>query len=310
MGSKPTPTLIQREDAASPSGEAGRRSALERAKQRAAGKVVPGPMEDVSRFDEVRAAGRGMRPAPGAASPPTTLSRATEQSLQAVAAANRPSAQPQESAPPDQTLAQEVHELDVETLANLLRCDARTARRVHELLNPDKESGNFERIRRTIEGRLGMLDIGEFLMNGVLSQRVTIIPPSETSKTGLEVVFQTVTDGVEAHIDRLMSDEAARIRHVRLAEGSDKVVDAEMNQREYVRRQNELSLAVHLRSYMGNAWPALTSANGEVDAAAVQKRLALVRQVPSALMTLVVYNLGWFLERVQETLDVAVLGNG
>lgn len=303
------PKKIQREDSASPAGGRERRALLEQAKARTAAQSRPGDMQGTPRFDEVVEAGRGMRPAPGASTPPPTLSKGTSDALAAVVEANRNRPAPAAAEETD-TPKEPAAEFTTDTLAETLRCDARTARRVFEVLYPEKEPGSAVAMRRAIEKRLGALDIGEFLMNGVLSQRVTIIPPSEMLKSGLEVTFQTVTDGVEAHIDRLLSDEVARIRHVRLAEGSDKVVDAEMNQREYVRRQNEYAFAVHIRNYAGAQWPSVTKANGEVDETAVQKRLSMVRQVPSPLFALVINNLGWFLERVQETLDVAVLGNG
>lgn len=304
MASK-EPTKIQRADASSPATSADRKSVLERAKDRTRTRDRPGDMTGTPRFDDLASDPR-MQAAPGAGTPPpSALSKGTSQALEAVAAANK--TRPAEPATEEEPTAPE--DFDAESIAETLRCDLRTARRIVEVLYPEREPGSTARLRKAVEARVGPLDIGEFLMNGVASQRVPIIPASDTQK-GLEVVFATTVDGVEVVIDRMISDEGARIRHIRLSEGSDKVVDAQMSEREFVRRQNELAVAVHVRSYMGNAWPALVNAQGLVDEAAVQKRLALVRQISAPLFVMIVNNLGWFLERVQETLDVAVLGNG
>lgn len=305
----PPSKAIQREDAGSPAGGPDRKSVLERAKarSRAGASERPGDMENTPRFDQLQADPR-MQAAPGAANPPpSALSKGTAQALEAVAQANRDRPEPKEEEPQSEP---EATDFEPEDIADTLRCDARTARRIYEVLYPEKDPGSLSKQRKTIEKRVGPLDIGEFLMNGVASQRVMIIPPSETVQKGLEVVYTTVTDGVEAHVDRLVADEAARIRHVRLSDGSDKVIDASMTEREFVRRQNEYAAVVHIRSYMGSPWPAIVNAQGLVDEAAVQQRLAKVRQIPSPIFAMVINNLGWFLERVQETLDVAVLGNG
>lgn len=302
------PKALQREDAGSPSAAMDRKSVLARAKERSRARVGggerPGDMEGTPRFDQLQSDPR-MQAAPGATSPPSALSKGTAVALEAVAQANR-----DRPAPPEAPEApEEPGTLEPEDLVEVLQCDARTARRVWEVLYPENDPSGLGKQRKAIEKRVGPLDIGEFLMNGVVSQRVPIIPSAGDQK-GLEVVFTTVTDGVEAHIDRLVADEAARIRHVRLEGGSDKVIDANMTEREFVRRQNEYAVVAHVRSYMGQAWPPITNAQGLVDEAAVRTRLEKVRQLPSPVFVLIINNLGWFLDRVQETLDVAVLGNG
>ncbi len=303
------PSLIQQEDARSPAAGGGRREILERAKARSRANGTkgerPGALEGVPRFDQIRSDPR-MVAAPGAGSaPPSTISRGTADALAAVAAANQ--SPPSDVGEPVQVDSPEL--LGLGDIVEILGCDQRAAKKISEILYQDRDPSGYAAHRKAVERRVGPLDLGEFLMNGVASQAVQIIPASDTHK-GLQIVYSTVVDGVEAHVDALMGDEAARIRHVRLHEGGDKVIDANMTEREFVRRQNELAVAVHVRSYMGQAWPAITDAQGNVNADAVRTRVAKVRQIPSPLFVMVVNNLGWFLERVQETLDVAVLGNG
>lgn len=303
MSSSPT-KAIQREDASAlPEGEsARRRSVLDAAKARALAKGGrPQDMTGTPRFDRVEEDAKAMRPAPGHNMAPPTLSPQTSAALEAIAAANQrsPAEEPvvEDEALPD---------LDMQAIGELLRVDMRTAKRIHDILHPEKDSDTSR--RRAVEKRIvNKLDIGEFLMNGTVTQRVPVIPVTETMRTGLEVTYQTVHDVVESYVDRALADEAAKIRKVREGET---FVDSEMSQREYVRRQNEYALATHVKSYGNTSWPAVVKPDGNVDENAMQKRIGLVKQIPSPLFTLLVNNLGWFLERVQEALDVAVLGNG
>jgi hypothetical protein len=304
---RPTPTPLQREDAAAGASDDAQhhRRILEAAKARAKARGDrPGEMTGTPRFDQVHEASKNMRPAPGHDVPPPTLSPETSRALEEVARANRPVPQePQvEEAAPERA---EAMELDVEGLADLFGIDLRLATRVHEELHPVESQDAL--IRRRIEQRLQPIDIGEFLMNGVFSQKVVIVPMSETVKTGLAITYQTVSDAVESVVDRLLSEEAARIRKVRDGE---KFIDVEMSQREYVRRQNEYALAVHITSYNGDHWRTLIQPDGTVNEDALQARLAKVRLIPSPVLTYALQNLGWFLERVQSALEVSVLGNG
>lgn len=304
------PTAIQREDAV-PS--ASQRALLERSKARAAQNADrPRPGDELRQggtpsFADVREIGKRMQPAPGSQNPPPqALSPATVSGLQAVAAATEARvAQPEPAAPAPAA------DLGPETVADLLSCDLRTAARVVEILYPEKDLGPDARARKAVEARLRPLDIGQFLMNGVLTQVVQIMPPSESLRSGLVVEYQTSVDGVEAYMDRLLGDEAARTRTLRVESGERvKDVDTQMTEREYVRRTSELALVVGVRSYMGNTWPALTKQSGDIDEAAVKTRLANVRQIPTAVMQHVGNNLRWFLDRVEKTLDSATLGNG
>jgi len=297
----------QRDDAVEQSTPeaARRRSVLEKAKARA-NAPRPGPLRDTPRFDEVQAAGKTMRPAPGHDTPPPTLSRGTADALAAMAEANAnrtaaPAADVQDPAPrtvPDGPL-------DREAISELLGVDLLVASEIYSIAYPSRDDD--VPLKRRIEMRLQPIDIGEFLMNGSVTQVVPLIQPSESVRKGLNITFQTVTDAVEAVVDRLLSVEAAKIRKER---DGDTFIDVEMSQREYVRRQNEYAIAVHVSAYGEAKWPPLLNGSGVVDEGAIQQRMAKVRQIPSPVFGMMVDNLGWFLVRVQRTLEVAVLGNG
>jgi hypothetical protein len=298
------PVYPQREDGEQ---DQRRRGILERAKARAsAGGDRPKALENVPRFDEVHAAGKTMKPAPGHSTPPPGLSKGTAAALDAVEEANRsrpvePSQEAEAVAP-----AGPAAPLDRDDIAELFGVTPAVAREIFSLAYP-AEDDNIS-LRRRVEKRLPALDIGEFLMNGSATQAVPIIPVTDTVRKGLTITYQSVTEAVEASVDYHLSTEAAKIRKER-GEG-DKFIDVEMSQREYVRRQNEYALAVHIAAYGDQKWPALLSANGTVDEPALALRLTKVRQIPSALFGMAIQNLSWFLDRVQRTLEVAVLGNG
>ena len=297
------PPPLQREDTASAAAGDARRKILERAKSNAErGGQRPGPMEGVPRFDMVDTESKTMKPAPGHATPPPGLSRNTIEALNAVASANQGSAElPSDEAavevpPPAEPLTREM-------IATLLDISPERASEVLNIVRP----GNDISTRRRIEARLTPIDIGEFLMNSHATQSVPLIPATESLRKGLTITYQSVTEAVEAAVDCRLSTEAARIRKERDGTG---FIDVEMSQREYVRRQNEFSLAVHIHAYGDQRWPVLLTATGAVDEGALDLRMATVRQIPAAIFVMAIQNLAWFLDRVQRTLEVAVLGNG
>jgi len=295
-----TPQRGDAEQAATPEA-ARRRAVLERAKSRsrAGADARPGPMEGTPSFEQVNSA-KTMRPAPGHDSPPV-LSKETMAGLEAVARVNTKQTTPEEEEAETAAQATGPVQLTREDIVEMFGTTADVAAAVYSLVYPDNSD-----VRRRIEKRVGPLDIGQFLMNGVLSQAVPVVAPSEGSK-GLVIAYQTVQESVEAMIDRLLADEAARTHKARDGEGS---VDVKMSGREYVRRQNEYALAVHIESYGGQKWPGLYLSGGAVDEKAIEARLSKVRQMPSLVFSLAIDNLSWFIDRVQRTLEVAVLGNG
>jgi hypothetical protein len=297
------PVPLQREDNVANAGAEARRKILERAKANAEkGGSRPGPMEGVPRFDEVDRESKTMKPAPGHATPPPGLSRTTLDALNAVAAANVGRADvPPEVAPEAEPATAEP--LTRETIAILLDISKEQASEVLAIVRP----GDSISTRKRIEARLSPIDIGEFLMSSHATQAVPLIPPTESLRKGLTITYQSVTEAVEAAVDRRLSTEAASIRKERDGTG---FIDVEMSQREYVRRQNEYALAVHVQAYGDQRWPVLLTAAGAVDEGNLDLRMAKVRQIPAAIFAMAIQNLAWFLDRVQRTLEVAVLGNG
>jgi hypothetical protein len=271
------PLNLQRGDEPSEAAERHLKKAIARAKRKGSARVRPGDMEGTPRLDALEDHVR-MQPAPGADSPPSELSSETARGLEAMARSAEQGSH-EDAEPPEEGLP--------------------------EQKAPEVPLTENQRLRKAIEGRVRPIDIGQFLMNGVVAQAVPIID-SPTAR--LVVVFQTAKESLEVYVDSRLAEEAAQIRQARDEAG--RSADVEMSQREYIRRQNEWALASHVKSYGGKDWPAPVRANGDVDPEAMQLRLRKVRELPSPVFAMVTQNLGWFIERVGEALTSAALGNG
>ena len=298
--SRDTPVAIQRGEGA---GSAAR-AALARAKARG-NAARPGPMTDVPSFESTRELG-GIQPAPGQDTPPAELSEDTLRGLAAAATASEQAASRAASTESEE----ESPELTLEDLEEVLGVPRRVAVEVEALVYPERSKSTEDRRLDAILARSSALDIGELLTNGLLGQRLVLIPPSGPTNVGLTVTFTTVADGVEVEVDERLATEASNIRRVRVGDSRDKKVDVEMSQREYVRRQNEWALAVHIRSFQGSDWPALVDGTGAISPTAMKQRLERVRQIGSPVFSILTQHLGLFFERVQEQIDVSMLGNG
>lgn len=142
------------------------------------------------------------------------------------------------------------------------------------------------RLRKAVEARItDRIDLGQYLMNGEVTQAVPIIPGK------LVVTFRSVTDLEEAFVD------------VKLAQ------NREMTTREFVRKSNEFALALHISEVNGTRWPAPIT-DGKMNEAAVERRLSHVQKLSSPVFQLITKNLGWFLDRVNKALTLEALGNG
>jgi hypothetical protein len=143
-----------------------------------------------------------------------------------------------------------------------------------------------EKLRKSVEARIvGTIDIGQYLINGEVTQLVPIIPGK------LEVTFRSVTDLEEAYVDAQLSK------------------NKELTTRTFVRMSNEWALAFHINSVGSNRWPP-TVVDGKINEAALEKRLGHVRKLSSPIFQLLAQNLVWFLERVSKSITMEVLGNG
>ena len=285
---------IQRGEGPSEGAEQRMKTALARAKEKGKKRELPGDLEGTPRFDELPDT-PALTPVPGADQPPGELSKESMEGLEAVNEAMRRQLERDVAAEPPEP----PEELTALVVADRLGIPVQQAEEVMRVLRPDLTLE--ARARKAVEERLEEPDIGQYLMSGILTQRVPIVPDR------LEVVFQTIGDAVEVWIDTELGREASQIRKAR-EEGH---YDSEMSQREYVRRQNEWAVAVHMHTYQGNRWPRMVNdKTGEVDDKVMEVRLKYVRQLSSPIFALLSQNLGWFLERVTDSLNMAVLGNG
>jgi hypothetical protein len=150
----------------------------------------------------------------------------------------------------------------------------------------EEELTQDEKIRKAVESRIEDIDIGEYLMSGVLLQEVPIIPGK------LSVEFKTVTDLEESYVDTIISE------------------DPNLTNRQFLRKMNELALAIHINTVNGNKWPVLLDGDGTVSSAAADARLRQIRKLSSPVFNMMTQNLSWFMDRVSAALTAGALGNG
>lgn len=234
------------------------------ARAKANNKDRPGEMSGTPRFDE---AGSSWE-MPDA---PAQLSDKTTAGLQAVAEATAAAAEARQA---------EEDEFDYDPSTQIAAAKFEEAEEQEQLSEDD-------RLRNAIEGRIGdKIDIGQYLMNGEVTQTVPIISKK------LVVKFRTVSDLEESYVDSEMAKEG------------------DMTTRAFLRKSNEWALAFHIAEVNGIRWPATLDGDGTVSDKAIGRRLAHVRKLSSPVFTLITKNLAWFLERVQDTLNAEALGNG
>lgn len=149
------------------------------------------------------------------------------------------------------------------------------------------EEDEDRKVRKAIEARLQPIDVGQFILAGEATQLVTIIPEH------LTVVFRTVTDDEETFVDLQLSKEKD------MTSG-----------RQFLRRQSEWALALHIKSINGTEWPKVLAPDGSVDKDVAADRIKRVRKLAGPVFSLLGQNMAWFLERVNSVLTVAALKNG
>lgn len=231
------------------------------ARAKAKDRSRPGDMTGTPRFDEVNTSW-------DMPDRPTQLSEGTTAGLQAVAEATAAAAA--------ETAEEDPYEVDGHVSAAQFEAD-----------EPEETLTEDERLRKAIESRIkSSIDIGQYLMNGEITQSVPIIPNK------LVVTFKTVTDLEESYVDAEMAKEG------------------DITARAFLRKSNEWALAFHIADVNGIKWPPTQDGDGTISNKAIQRRLAHVRKLSSPVFTLITKNLAWFLERVQSTLNMEALGNG
>jgi hypothetical protein len=143
-----------------------------------------------------------------------------------------------------------------------------------------------EKLREAIEKRITPIDIGEYLMNGEVKQTVPVIPDK------LVVVFRTVSDLEEGYVDTEISKESS------------------LSNRQFLRKMNEFALATHIHSVNGSKWPPVIDGDGNINEESMEHRLRHIRKLSSPIFNMLTQNLGWFVERVSDSLTAEALGNG
>lgn len=224
----------------------------------------PGDLTGTPRFDEVNTSW-------DTPSRPTQISDKTAAGLQAMAEA---------------TAAARAEEAEVDDGFEMEDSRPIAAANIAET-ETEEELSEDEKLKKAVESRISdKIDIGQYLMNGEVTQTVPIIPKK------LVVTFRTVSDLEESYVDSEIAKEG------------------DMTTRAFLRKSNEWALAFHIHQVNGVKWPPTQDGDGTISDRAIQRRLAHVRKLSSPVFTLITKNLAWYLERVQDSLNAEALGNG
>lgn len=248
------------------------RSAIERAKART--RTPAPPLVDTPRFDQIPKQPQSVRPE-GQPAQKSRISEATAAGLNAMNEAQQRAAAAAASTPKPKSTQTEEEQAEAE------ETDAE---------NTPAELNRYDAMKRAVEARVSPIDLYQYLSTGNAIQEVQII------KGQLVARYKTGTEYEEGWVDKQLA----------LASKNP------MSQRQVQRLLNELGLAVSLVAINGSTtgFPPATQPDGSVDAEAMAVRLESVRKLSSPLFTLFVLNLGWFTERVNETLSLETLKNG
>jgi len=245
------------------------------ARAKAGNKDKPGDLEGTPRFEDVNTGWDAPRkPSAGG-----VVSKGTSDGLQAVAEASAAAAAVKAAAEEEENRGSGIGDgVSAEAVASVAR--------VPDSDPVEVEASKEEALKAKIETRVDKLDIGQYLMNGELTQSVPIIPGK------LVVTFRTVTDLEECFVDDELS------------------AGGELTARAFLRRANEWALAFHIAEVNGSKWPTTIDGDGTVSEKSVKRRLSHVRKLSSPIFHLLSQNLAWFLERVNDSLNMEALGNG
>jgi hypothetical protein len=228
----------------------------------------PGDLEGTPRFDQ-------LDPSWDRPVHPSSLSTKTAEGLGALSEATQEAEREEQQRKVEEGVDSGLPYSQIESVAKISE---------EEAAEPEKTKE--EQLKAAIETRVESVDIGQYLMNGELSQKVPIIPGK------LEVTFRTVTDLEECFVDDKLSK------------------DGEITARAFLRRANEWALAFHIAEVNGHKWPTTIDGDGTVSDKSINRRLSHVRKLSSPIFHLLSQNLAWFLERVNDSLNMEALGNG
>lgn len=179
---------------------------------------------------------------------------------------------------------QETHKISDETLLREMGREEPEEEDEFAGMTPDEV--REKKLRTAVEERLSPIDISPYFVGGSVMQHVPIIPDK------FEVKYRTVTDLEETYVD------------------SELVEEGEISPRQFLRRTNEWALATHIEALNGTKWPPIFDGDGTVNEKAMKLRMGNVRKLHTPVFNLLVSNLQWFLDRVNNSLTVEVLGNG
>lgn len=152
-----------------------------------------------------------------------------------------------------------------------------------------REMLHSEGQRTIIESRLAPLDIGELLMNGVIRQRIPIIPGK------YEITLQNYDGQVEMAIKRMVMSES-------------RSVDA--SEQYLLDKHSFMTLAVGLYKVCDRVFPDILDAQGVFNDDLFLKKFNLVMKLPIHMLASIGVNQMWFEMRVRKLYTASAVGNG
>lgn len=143
--------------------------------------------------------------------------------------------------------------------------------------------------RDAIEKRLKPLDLAELLSQGVIRQRVPVIPGK------YEVTLQSYDGQVELALKRLVMMEARSV---------------DVGEQYLLDKHSFMSLAVGLHKVNEKTYPDITDKEGVFSDELFLKKFNMVMKLPIHMLASIGVNLMWFEMRVRKLYSASAVGNG
>jgi hypothetical protein len=146
-----------------------------------------------------------------------------------------------------------------------------------------------EEERAIIEGRLRPLDLGDLLKDGVIRQRVPIIPGK------YEITLQSYDGQIELALKRLVMSEARSV---------------DVGEQYLLDKHSFMSLAVGLHKINDKPYPDIFDKEGVFSDELFFKKFNQVMRLPIHMLASIGVNQMWFEMRVRKLYSASAVGNG
>lgn len=163
---------------------------------------------------------------------------------------------------------------------------------IHEMMTRDLF--NNEEQRKLIESRLEPLDLGTLIMDGCVSQRVPIVPPTAGSP-GFVPEFESLGGDVDLALKRLIVEESKSLK---------------VDDRYLLDKYSIMGIAASLKSVNGKPFPPYKNGQGDFDDELFWKRFNKIVRLPIPMLASIGVNYFWFDIRVRKLFVAKNVKNG